>query len=237
MKTVLLTGANRGIGRAVALGFAEKGYKTILLVRDRKNLDNLDNEISDIVSSKDLEADIYEVDLTDSEKLKNRVNEIVGKYQSIDVLVNNAGVYKEGSLEIHPEEYKKVLEVNLVAPYIILQEVVEKMKSQKSGYIFNVSSRAGKIGFRGTGTYSSSKFGLYGLSESLYRDLTVLGIKVTTLCPSWVDTSMAREAGCPLQAEDMIQKDDIMKTINYLLDLSPSAVVKEIMIECGKNVS
>jgi len=237
MKTVLITGANRGIGRAITLGFAEKGYKTILLVRSKKNLDNLDNEISKMVSSKELEADIYEADLTDSEKLKTRVNEIANKYKTIDILINNAGVYKSGSVEIDPEEYKKILEVNLVAPYIIIQEILKKMKIQKNGYIFNISSRAGKIGFAGTGTYSSSKFGLYGLSESLYRDLTFQGIKVTTLCPSWVDTSMAREAGCPLETEDMIQKDDIMKTINYLLDLSPSAVIKEIMIECGKNVN
>lgn len=237
MKTVLITGANRGIGRSLAIGFAEKGYKTILLVRDKKRLDNLDNEITEIVKSDELKPEVFEADLADFDKLKETVNKIVAKYERIDILVNNAGVYEKGTLDAEVKDYQKVIDVNLIAPYVILQEVVAKMKSQKGGYIFNISSRAGKIGFAGTGTYVSSKFGLYGLSESLYRDLTVQGIKVTTLCPSWVDTSMAREAGCPLEAEDMIQKDDIMKTVNYLLDLSPAAVVKEIMIECGKNVS
>lgn len=237
MKTVLITGANRGIGRTLTLGFAEKGYKTILLVRDKNKLNNLENEIVEVVKDEKLYPEIFEIELTDFDKLKTTINQIADKFERIDVLVNNAGVYEKGSLEADLESYQKVVNVNLVAPYVILKEIVEKMKMQRGGYIFNVSSRAGKIGFSGTGTYVSSKFGLYGLSESLYRELTKIGIKVTTLCPSWVDTKMAREAGCPLDAKDMIQTEDLMKTVNYLLDLSPSAVVKEIMIECGKNVS
>ena len=237
MKTVLLTGANRGIGRALALGFAEKGFKTILLVRDKSKLENLDQEIIKIVKDENLYPEIFEVELTDFKKLESTTSEIINKFEKIDILVNNAGVYEKGSLEADIKTYQKIIDVNLIAPYVILQKVAEKMKNQKSGYIFNISSRAGKIGFAGTGTYCSSKFGFYGLSESLYRDLSPLGIKVTTLCPSWVDTKMAREAGCPLGAKDMIQREDLMKTINYLLDLSSSAVVKEIMIECGKNVN
>ena len=237
MKTVLITGANRGIGRTLALGFAEKGFKTILLVRDKSRLENLDQEIKNIVGDEKLYPEVFEIELTDFDKLENTISEVVNKFDKIDILLNNAGIYEKGSLDVDKETYQKIIDVNLIAPYIILQKVAEKMKAQKNGYIFNVSSRAGKIGFAGTGTYVSSKFGFYGLSESLYRDLSPLGIKVTTLCPSWVDTKMAREAGCPLEAKDMIRKEDIMKTVNYLLDLSPSAVVKEIMIECGKNVN
>ena len=104
------------------------------------------------------------------------------------------------------------------------------MKKQQSGYIFNVASRSGKVGFSGSGGYSASKFGLLGLNESLYRELTPQGIKVTALCPAWVNTQMAREAGTPLEAEEMIQPSDLFHTIQWLVNLSSGACVKEVVI-------
>ena len=111
------------------------------------------------------------------------------------------------------------------------------MKAQKSGHIFNVASRAGKVGFSGGGAYSASKFGLVGLSESLYRELNPLGIKVTALCPGWVNTEMAVDAGTPLESEQMIQPDDLFRTIEWLLQLSPAACVKEVILESPNSIS
>lgn len=110
------------------------------------------------------------------------------------------------------------------------------MKQQQSGYIFNVASRSGKVGFAGSGGYSASKFGLVGLNESLYRELTPQGIKVTALCPAWVNTKMAREAGTPLEAGEMIQPDDLFETIRWLLNLSSGACVKEVVITNPKSL-
>jgi NAD(P)-dependent dehydrogenase (short-subunit alcohol dehydrogenase family) len=110
------------------------------------------------------------------------------------------------------------------------------MKKQQSGYIFNVASRSGKVGFAGNGGYGASKFGLVGLSESLYRELTPQGIKVTALCPAWVNTNMAREAGTPLEADEMIQPEDVFETIRWLLSLSSGACVKEVVITNPKSL-
>jgi 3-oxoacyl-[acyl-carrier protein] reductase len=226
-RTAIITGASKGIGKAIAFGLAELGYQTILIGRNRKDLKSVSKEIT---SKGFAEPGIYELDITDSEKVKETVAEIVEKYDRIDILVNNAGIYFDGTLELPETDFIKLLDTNLTAQFVILQEVVPLMKKQKSGYIFNVASRSGKVGFAGSGGYCASKFGLLGLNESLYRELTPQGIKVTALCPAWVNTNMAQKAGTPLQPEEMIQPEDLFKTISWLLELSSGACVKEVVI-------
>jgi short-subunit dehydrogenase len=127
--------------------------------------------------------------------------------------------------------------VNVTASLAFVQAVAPVMKDRHSGHIFNVASRAGKVGFADEGAYSASKFALVGLSESLYKELSASGIKVTSLCPSWVDTDMAQEAGTPLGHKDMIQPADLAKTIHWLLSLSPATCVKEVILECAKDTA
>jgi 3-oxoacyl-[acyl-carrier protein] reductase len=226
-RTAIITGASKGIGKAMAAGLAELEYQTILIGRNRKDFKSVSEEIT---SKGFAEPGVYELDITDSEKVKETVAEIVEKYDRIDILVNNAGIYFDGTLELPETDFIKLLDTNLTAQFVILQEVVPLMKKQKSGYIFNVASRSGKVGFAGSGGYCASKFGLLGLNESLYRELTPQGIKVTALCPAWVNTNMAQKAGTPLQPEEMIQPEDLFKTISWLLELSSGACVKEVVI-------
>jgi len=105
---------------------------------------------------------------------------------------------------------------------------------RKSGYWS--LCRAGKIGMHDRGVYAASKFALVGLSESLYRELAAHHVKLTTICPSWVNTAMATEAKTALLPEQMIQPADILHTIRYLLALSASVCVRELSMECGLNV-
>lgn len=236
-KVAVITGASRGIGKAIAIGLAKESYKTILISRSEKRLTEVKKGIDKIVGGKkEIEAEVYSVDLKDFTSIQNVIKEIIAKYNNIDVLVNNAGIWKDGSVERPVEEYKEVLDVNLVAPYAILQEVVPQMKKQKSGYIFNVSSRGGTYGFPKSGTYVSSKFGLSGMSESLYRELAEYNVKVTALCPSYVNTNMAEDVGPTVTPEEMIQPEDIMKTVNWLLSLSPSVYIKDVIVECRKKI-
>jgi NADP-dependent 3-hydroxy acid dehydrogenase YdfG len=110
------------------------------------------------------------------------------------------------------------------------------MKAQKSGYIFNIASRAAKYGFPGGGIYGSTKFAFVGLTESLFRELAPAGIRLTSLCPGWVNTEMAKKAGTPLKEEEMIQPSDLLNTIRYLLNLSESVCIKEIVLEMKKSI-
>ncbi len=233
-KVAIITGASKGIGKAISLGLAGLNYQTILIARNKAELAKVKSEISDM---KGFVPEIIQLDITTTESVRSTIRKIRDKYESIDVLVNNAGVYFGGSVDMDEGEFRKMLETNTVAQFNILQEVVPVMKKQRSGYIFNVASRAGKIGFAGSGGYSASKFALVGLNESLYRELNPLGIRVTALCPGWVDTCMAYEAGTTLEGSQMIQPEDLFKTIQWLLGLSPGACVKEVVIETPYNIS
>jgi len=235
-KVAIITGASRGIGRTVAIGLAKERYIPILISRTKEHLENVAKEISEITEG-EIEPIIYAFDITDSHKISEVVQDIKNNFKRIDILVNNAGVLSMGTTGLSKEELNKTLETNLVAPFLLMNEVVSIMQQQKAGYIFNVASRAGKIGFAETGIYSASKFGLVGYSESLYRKLAPFGIKVTSICPSWVDTKMAKLAESPLDPKEMIQPKDIMETINWLLNLSDAACVREIMIECQKTIA
>lgn len=237
VKAALITGASRGIGKEVAIGVARENYKTILLARSEDKLQETKSEIAKITGGKkELEAEIHPVDISDFDKIKYVIRKVIAENKRIDVLINNAGIWRDGSVDLPVDEYKNVLDVNVVAPYVILQEVIPQMKKQKSGYIFNVSSRAGTYGFPTSGTYVSSKFALNGMNESIYRELAEYNIKTTALCPSYVNTDMAEEVGPTIGPEEMIQPIDIMKTINWLLSLSPSVYIKDIVIECQKKI-
>lgn len=230
-KIVLITGANRGIGKAISHYFASKDYQLIFISRTKTGVEDFIDELQDSFPYLS-KVFVYESDLSDAFSLKNALSEIIKNHPRIDVLINNAGIYQSGTIVGEIEDFKKVMEVNVNAPMQILKSIVPLMKKQQSGYIFNVASRAGKIGFAECGTYASSKFALVGLSESLYRELATENIKVTALCPSYVNTTMAVDAGANIDPKEMIQTVDLANTIDYLLGLSPAALVKEVVIEC-----
>lgn len=236
IKTAIITGASRGIGRAIAIGLAKEGYLPVLISRTKSQLKAVADEIKTSTNHK-IDPVVYAFDITDHDKISDVVKAIKNKYKRIDILVNNAGATIKGTLGLSKEDLNKMIETNLVAPFLFINEIVSIMKEQKGGYIFNIASRAGKIGFAETGIYSASKFGLVGYSESLYRNLAPFGIKVTSICPSWVDTVMARVAESPLAAEEMIQPEDIMETIHWLLSLSDATCVKDVVIECRKAIN
>lgn len=237
VKIAIVTGASRGIGKSIAIGFAQEGYKSILLARDKEKLIETKNEIEKIIGDKkELEAEVHSIDLSNFDKVKKVIRKVIEDHNRIDILVNNAGIWRDGSVDLPVDEYKNLLDVNLVAPYIILQEVIPQMKKQKSGHIFNISSRGGTYGFPKSGSYVSTKFAIKGMSESLYRELAEYNIKVTALCPSYVNTDMAEEVGPTIGPDEMIQPIDIMKTISWLLSLSPSVYIKDVVIECQKKI-
>lgn len=232
-KVALVTGATRGIGKAVSIGLAKMEYRIVLTGRNKNDLKKVAEEIRNSHSPNPI---IFQLDITNSKQVSETIKKIVEETGKIDVLINNAGIFYDGSLSLSEKKFKALLETNLTAQFVVLKEVVPVMKKQKSGYIFNISSRAGVIGFAGNAGYVASKFGFVGLSQSMYRELTPRGIKVTAICPSWVNTRMAYEAGTPAKPEEMIQPEDIFQTIKWLLTLSPGACIKEIVVDAPRSI-
>ncbi len=234
----IITGASKGIGKACAIGLAQKGYRTVLVARNEFALLAVSKEIKECyIENPSLTPIVYPLDVTNLDGTKQFVEDIFNQVGRVDVLINNAGLGVTGTLDIPVSEFERASNANLLAPFVLLQEVVPIMRSQGKGYIFNIASQLGKTGFAGMGAYGATKFALVGLNESLFRELSQEGISVTAICPGWVNTDMAKEVGTPFSDEEMIQPEDVMKTIDWILELSPSASVKEIILECKATIS
>lgn len=180
LPVAIISGASRGIGKACAMGLARLGYQTCLIGRNEETLKMASDEIAE---NNLPEPFLIAADLNDIHLIPGMIDIINTKFKRIDVLVNNAGQTNNHSLDAGIEEFEAVLHLNLTAPFALLKAVVPLMKKRRQGYIFNIASRSGKIGFEGKGVYAASKFGLVGLTESLYRELAADGISVTSICP------------------------------------------------------
>ncbi len=231
-RVALVTGASRGIGRALAQGLASEGFKVAIVARSDEELKKLAAEV-DRVS----ESLVCSIDISDDRLVKDAVASILRKWGRVDVLVNNAGIFELGSLDVAASSLDRLYQINLKAPFCFMQEVLPVMRKQKSGYIFNIASVSGIEGYAGYGAYASSKFALVGLNEAIFKEISKEGIKITAICPSWVDTAMAQEANLPMTGDLMIQPGDIMKTVLWLMSLSSSACVSKVVINCSSTVT
>jgi len=230
----IITGASRGIGRELAIGLAQDGYNLVMIARSGSALKSVLNEIEGLAPTKTTQHTIHSADVSDDKLINEIVTDTKERFGKINLLINNAGVYTPGTLDIPVQSFAQMVKVNLKGPFTLMKAVIPIMKEQKSGHVINIASRAGKIGFAGDGAYGASKFGLVGLNESLYRELATSGISLTAICPSWVKTEMAE--GAPIDGSEMIQPNDILKTVRWLLSLSPSVRVRELTLECRNNV-
>ena len=229
----VVTGASRGIGKSAALALAQEGYRTVLVARSEDALKAVADEIRVSGGKAPL---IMPTDIADPDAIRQTVTATMDACGRVDLLFNNAGMFARGTLDLPLETYAQLLAVNLIGPLLFMQLIVPVMLKQGNGYIINLASRSGKIGFAGIGAYTASKFGMVGLGETVYRELAKKEIKVTTICPSYVNTDMTRLGGIPLPPHEMIQPDDIAETIRWLLRLSPAACVREVVIECRTEI-
>lgn len=235
-KVAIITGASRGIGKAVAAGLAHDGYRVCLLSRSKDVLQDIAKEIiKNNQLASHLEPLIYECDVTDATSVNQIIENIIKELGHVDVLFNNAGILREGTLE-SVKDFNDMINVNLIGVFNVLHAVVPHMKKRRQGHIFNLASLCGKIGYAGIGAYTASKFGLVGLNESLFNELAPHNVKVTSICPSFVATDMVSHLEFPPQ-NLMIQPNDILQIIRGLLLLSSQACVKEIVVHCQATIT
>lgn len=226
-KVAIVTGASKGIGFAIAYELASLGYSLGLIARSKADIEKASQDILKQFPVKILTSAF---DVVDEVMINDFVQRVSNELGNVSVLVNNAGYYKIGSSNMPFEEVQRSIEVNYLAAVRFANAVLPSMKVLGNGFIFNVASLCGVEAFDDTGGYSASKFALVGYSSALAQELAPLGIKVTALCPSWVNTQNTE--GAPMKPEDMIQTDDLALTVRYLLNLGKSASVREIIIRC-----
>jgi len=224
----IVTGASRGIGRAVALYFAKQGYDVALIAQNQQALESLEQEIMALDNG--VKTKGFALDVSQLSEVEAAVSRIMAGHGRIDVLFNSAGIAYGGNANIAPEQFDRLFQVNVTGTYNMIHSIVPIMQQQKSGYIMNLSSTAGLRAVPSAGAYSASKFAITGYSESLLKELSADNIKVTAICPSVTNTDMTQSFDIPNEIK--LSVDDLVTTVDYLLKLGPNAVVKSIAVYC-----
>ena len=223
-KNAIITGAGRGIGRATAIAFAQEGINVGLIGKTAENLEKVAKELSEY----GVEVTMATADVSDNESVIAAVEHIKSELGPIDILINNAGIGKFGKfLELSPEEFKNIIDVNLMGVYYVTRAVLPEMIERESGDIINISSTAGQKGAPVTSAYSASKFGVLGLTESLMLEVRKHNIRVSALTPSTVATDLAiNENLTDGNPDKVMQPEDLSEVMVAMLKLHPRILVK-----------
>ncbi|WP_211653491.1 3-ketoacyl-ACP reductase [Planococcus alpniumensis] len=223
-KTAIITGGGRGIGRATAIALANEGVNVGLIGLKQENLDKVSVELQDA----NVKVATASADVTDLAAIEQAIEKLKNELGDIDILINNAGTGKFGGfLELSPEEWKNIVDVNLMGVYNATRAVLPGMIEQSSGDIINISSTAGQKGAPVTSAYSSSKFAVMGLTESLALEVRKHNIRVTAMTPSTVVTDLAHESNLITgDAEKVMHPEDLADLIVASLKLHPRVFVK-----------
>ncbi|KQL36889.1 3-ketoacyl-ACP reductase [Psychrobacillus sp. FJAT-21963] len=224
-KNAIITGAGRGIGRAIALALATEGVNVGLLAQSEATLQDVAKEVEAL----GVKATIAKADVSSIDEVNQAIDSLTNELGQVDILINNAGIAKFGNfMDLDVAEWEKIIQVNLMGVYYVTRAVLPGMIEQKSGDIINISSSAGQKGAPLTSAYSASKFGVFGITESLAMEVRKHNIRVTALAPSTVATDLALENkltdGNP---DKVMQPEDIAEFIVAQLKLNKRIFIKE----------
>lgn len=230
VRSVLITGAARGIGRATALCLAEAGYRLALLDRDRDALDRVHAEILKTSLSNTLPPMLFVASVTDELALATICQQIE-EANGLDVVVNSAGVGLMASVtETTPDRWRHLLDVNLTGTFLVCSAAIPHMLRRGHGQIINIASLAGKVGFPMQSAYCASKWGVLGLTRALSAELRAQGIRLTALCPGAVDTPFWATVEHRFDPAHMLRPEQIAETIRFLIEQPASLNTDEIEI-------
>ncbi len=230
-KVALVTGAGRGIGRAVARSLAQSGCRVILASRTVAELETVEKDIRRNGGN----ATIVSADLTDDDSIENLVRECRRALGTVDILINNAGWGRRAPIiKAKIDDWDQTMRLNLRAPMILAQKVLPAMIEKGEGAVINIGSVSGKSGEANGAAYSASKFGLIGFTQSLYEEVREQGIKVAVILPGFVDTPMIPPVK-HLDRSKMIQAEDVAATVQFVLASSDTCCPVEITVRPQKS--
>lgn len=220
-KNAIITGGSRGIGFHTALNLANEGVNVAIMGRDEKALEEAKAEIA----KTGVEVIAVSADVSDEAGVQTAVKEVNEKFDSIDILINNAGMMGSGPfLESRTEDFEKMMQVNVFGMYHMLKAVLPGMVEQKSGDVVNIASVSGLRSGPGGSLYSATKFAVIGMTEGLLKEMRPHNIRVSYLTPSAVNTSLI--GNTKLQEDTMTQPEDIADIIVNNLKIHPRTLVK-----------
>ena len=226
-KVAIVTGAGRGIGRAISIALGQEAATVVLAARSIQKL----HETADRVTEAGGKSKIVTTELTDEESIKNLVRATGEEFGRLDVLVNNAGVTHSAKLEqTSTEDWQRCISINARAPFILCRESLALLKKSQAGYIINIASVVGVKGYPLQSAYTSSKHALRGMTISLAEELRGSSVRVHLLCPGGVDTDMVERVRPDIPKDELIKPEEIAELVLYLVTHKGNAVVDELHI-------
>ena len=187
-KIAIVTGGGSGIGLAIATKFVEEKFTTIIVGRDQQKLDAVKQKLGELCVP-------FSCDLTDLAALPKLVEDIIGKYGKIDVLVNNAGInMKKEFTDVTDEDFQRILMTNVTSVFSLSREVVKHMLQKGAGSIINISSMASQYGIPKVIAYTASKAAIEGMTKAMAVELSPKGIRVNCIAPGFIATDMSAKA-------------------------------------------
>lgn len=234
-KVALVTGATRGIGKQIAITLSKEGYNIALNYRtENDELENLKKEIG----VNNVEVLAVRGDVSNFEDCENVVKETIEKFGRIDVLVNNAGITKDMLLaRMKEEDFKQVIDVNLVGTFNVTKNVISYMMKARSGRIINISSVVGISGNAGQSNYAASKAGIIGFTKSLAKEVASRNILVNAIAPGFIQTSMTdvlkdeikEEIAKAIPLKRMGTADDVANLVRFLASEDSSYITGQVI--------
>ena len=242
-KIALITGAGRGIGRAIAIALAKEGAEVVI---NYNGSEERAKEVKQTIEENGGKASIYKCNVSDFVACEAMIKDIVKEYGHLDILVNNAGITKDGLImKMKEEDFDSVLNVNLKGTFNTIRHSARQMLKQRSGKIVNISSVSGILGNVGQANYAASKAGVIGLTKTMARELGSRGITVNAIAPGFIDTEMTevlseeiRENACKQIILGRFGKpEDIANTAVFLASDKADYITGQVIsVDGGMNV-
>ena len=226
-KVAIVTGASRGIGRAISLALAKESSIVVLAARSIQQLQITAEQVTMAGGT----AHVVHVELTEEQSICNLIQVVNEKLGRLDILVNNAGVTHSAPLEqTSTEDWQRCILINARAPFILCREALPLLKKSPEAYIINISSVVGIKGYPLQSAYTASKHALRGMTMSLAEELRGTNVRVHLLCPGGVDTDMVSRVRPDIAKDELIKPEEIAELVLYLLTHKGNAVVDELRI-------
>lgn len=225
--TALVTGASRGIGKAIALELADLGYGLSLVGRDSSAL----GETAAAIRDKGVKAIGIQADLSDPASYSGIVEKTVSEFGGMDVLVNCAGLSLSGSFtEVTQEQWDAIFAVNAKAPFFLCRAALPYLKASPRATVINIASVVGFKGYSGQSVYSSSKHALTGFTKVFAKEVQPFGIRVHLISPGGVATEMVKEMRPDIKADELIQPEEIADIVRFILTSKGNGTIDQFYI-------